>query len=100
MFIAIVDFTVAAQNRTTALNILLAEEPTVRAMRGNMAFRTYADPDNAEALCIIHEWENTESFEAYASSDAFRSSGQALRPLMTTIPVSRRFTAQLLETIS
>ncbi len=100
MFIAIVDFTVAAEDRAAALNILLAEEPTVRAMQGNMAFRTYADPDNAEALCIIHEWEDIESFKAYASSDTFQSSGQALRPLMTTTPVSRRFTAQILETVS
>jgi quinol monooxygenase YgiN len=100
MFIAIVDFTVAAQNRETALDTLLAEAHAVRAMPGNLAFRPYADPIDGEAVRIVHEWQDIESFEAYASSDTFRSSGQALRPLMTSMPVSRRFTAQILETVS
>lgn len=99
MFIAIVDFTVAAHKRAATLEVLRAEAPIVRAMPGNLAFRTYADPANAEALCIIHEWEDIESFQTYASSEVFRSSGQVLRPLMTTAPVSRRFTAQILETV-
>lgn len=100
MLIAIVDFTVEPENRAAALAALLKEAPAVRAMPGNIGFRPYLDPVKAEALCILHEWEDSESFSAYTDSDEFKMSGQVLRPLMTTVPVSRRMAAELIETVA
>ena len=100
MFIAIVDFTVPAEKRAAALATLLAEAPTIRAMPGNLAFRPYLDPVKPDALCILHEWEDAESFKAYSGSESFKASGAALRPMMSSAPVSRRMIATLLETIA
>ena len=99
MLIAIVDFTVAPENRAAALATLLAEAPAVRSMTGNLAFQPYLDPVSAEAVRIFHEWQDAASFEAYTSSDAFKRSGQVLRPMMTGAPLSRRMSADLLETV-
>ena len=99
MLIAIVDFTVAPENRAAALATLLAEAPAVRSMAGNIGFQTYLDPVNGEALRIVHEWQDQASFEAYTASEAFKRSGQVLRPMMTGAPVSRRMSADLLETV-
>ena len=100
MLIAIVDFTVEPENRAAALAALLREAPAVRAMPGNISFRPYLDPVKPESLCILHEWEDTHSFSAYSESDEFKLSGHVLRPLMTSAPVSRRMTAELLETVA
>jgi quinol monooxygenase YgiN len=99
MLIAIVDFTVAPENRAAALAVLLAEAPAVRSMAGNLAFQPYLDPVNAEAVRIFHEWQDQASFETYTGSDTFKRSGQVLRPMMTAAPVSRRMSADLLETV-
>src|SRR5438046_10278734 len=100
MFIAIVDFAVAEENRPEALATLLHEIPAIRAMKGNIAIQAYVDPVNMQALRIFHEWQDAESFEKYTMSDAFKSSGQKLRPMMVGAPSSRRLTATLMETVA
>jgi quinol monooxygenase YgiN len=99
MFIAIVDFTVAPADRPEALAAILAETSAVGAMTGNIAFLPYLHPVDPGALRIFHEWETAADFEAYAASSAFKALSQILRPLMTAAPVSRRLTADLLETV-
>lgn len=99
MYIAILDFTVSPTGRPEALAALLAEAETVRSMPGNIAFRPYVDPVRPDAVCVVHEWADAASFAAYANSDTFRRSGAILRPMMTSSPVSRRMTAQLVETV-
>ncbi|MGN9911338.1 putative quinol monooxygenase [Phytohabitans sp. LJ34] len=99
MLIAIVDFKTAATDRPTALAQLDGERDAVRAMPGNVAFRVYASRDDETAVTIVHEWDDEASFAAYVGSDAFRRSGEAIRPLMVGAPVSRRFQAELLETV-
>jgi quinol monooxygenase YgiN len=99
MLIAIVDFTVAPENRAAALATLLAEASAVRSMPGNLAFQPYLDPVNAEAVRIFHEWRDQASFEAYTGSEGFKRAGQVLRPMMIAAPVSRRMSADLLETV-
>ena len=99
MLIAIVDFIVAPENCAAALAAILAEAPAVRAMKGNVAFQPYLDPKDAKAIRIFHEWNDAASFELYTASDTFKTLGQVLRPLMIAPPVSRRMTADLLETI-
>jgi quinol monooxygenase YgiN len=49
---------------------------------------------------VIHEWDDQESFAGYVESDSFARSGAVLRPMMTGAPVSRRFRAELLETVA
>lgn len=99
MLIAILDFDTAPADRERALDQLLAEAPEVRAMPGNVAFRAYADPLIDGRLTVVHEWRDRGAFEAYLGSAAFARSGKVLRPMMTGAPVSRRFEADLLETV-
>jgi quinol monooxygenase YgiN len=100
MLIAHVYFTVAAGDRQKALDTLLAEAPTVRAMKGCRAFIPFPDPTNPEGMGVLHEWEDGEDFAAYVSSPGFAEMGKTLRPMMISAPVSRRFDARLLETVN
>ncbi len=100
MFIAIVDFGTAATDRATALHHLDVEGAQVRAMPGNVAFRVYASREDDSRVTIVHEWEDEESFDGYVGSATFARSGEAIRPMMVGAPVSRRFRAELLETVA
>jgi quinol monooxygenase YgiN len=99
MLIAVLDLRTTATDRAAALAQLEGERDEIRTMPGNLDFRVYAARDNEEAVAVIHEWADEPSFAAYLSSDAFARSGAVLRPLMTAPPVSRRFHADLLETV-
>ena len=100
MLIAILDFSTAATDRTAALAQLDAERDEIRAMPGNVAFRVYASRDDDTQITVLHEWADEPSFAGYLASDAFVRSGEVLRPLMAGAPVSRRFHADLLETVA
>ncbi|AGL16067.1 putative quinol monooxygenase [Actinoplanes sp. N902-109] len=100
MLIAIVDFSTAVQDRPVALAHLDHEADQVRAMPGNLAFRVYASRQDRTRITIVHEWNDSVSFEGYQRSDTFARFGEMVRPLMTGAPVSRRFRAELLETVA
>ncbi len=100
MFIAHVQFSVASPNRQQALDTLKAEIPVVRAMPGCKLFLPFADAIGEGGLGVIHEWDAAEDFAAYVASTAFATLGQVLRPLMTAAPVSRRFNAAPVETLT
>jgi quinol monooxygenase YgiN len=68
-------------------------------MPGNVAFRVYASRDDHNHVTLVHEWTDQESFDGYQRSASFARSGAVLRPLMTSAPVSRRFRAELVETV-
>jgi quinol monooxygenase YgiN len=72
----------------------------VRAMPGNVAFRIYASREDGTRITVVHEWEDQASFAAYLRSDSFARSGEVLRPIMAGAPVSRRFQAELLESVA
>ncbi|MEU7744277.1 antibiotic biosynthesis monooxygenase [Nonomuraea sp. NPDC049158] len=100
MFIAILDFDTAAADRAAALAQLDSERDEVRAMPGNVAYRVYASRENETRVTVVHEWDDEESFAGYQKSDSFVRSGKAIRPMLTGSPVSRRFHAELLETVA
>jgi quinol monooxygenase YgiN len=100
MFIAILDFDVAPDDRATVLAALLESATAVRAMPGNINFRPFLDPNKSQGICVLHEWTDQASFAAYGTSGAFASLGRVLRPLMTSRPVSRRLRADLVETVA
>lgn len=100
MFIAIVDFKVAPEDRAAALAALLDAAPEVRAMPGNLAFRAFLDPEGTESVCVLHEWADADGFAAYGRSEVFARSGRRLRPLMKSLPLSRRLQAELVETVA
>ena len=50
MFISIVDFKVVSDDRAAAL-----AAPDIRAMPDNLAFRAFLDPEETEAVCVLHE---------------------------------------------
>jgi quinol monooxygenase YgiN len=99
MFIAVLDLRTSATDRPAALAQLDGEREEIRAMPGNLDFRVYAARDDDESVAVIHEWVDQSSFAAYLSSEAFTRSGTVLGPLVTAPPVSRRFHADLLETV-
>jgi quinol monooxygenase YgiN len=99
MLIAILDLRTTAADRAAALAQLDSEREEIRAMPGNLDFRVYAARDDEGAVTVLHEWADQPSFAAYLASDAFTRSGAVLRPLVTEPPVSRRFGADLLETV-
>ncbi|WP_270888266.1 putative quinol monooxygenase [Pedococcus sp. 5OH_020] len=100
MFIAILDFSTAAGDRVRALAQLESERPLVRSMSGNLAFRVYASREDDRTVTVVHEWRDQSSFSAYLASDAFARSNAVLRPLVTEGPVSRRFRAELVESVA
>lgn len=100
LLIAILDFTTDSADRPAALAQLEAEGRQVRAMQGNIAFRVYASQQDQVGVTVVHEWDNEASFAGYLGSDSFAHLGEVLRPLMTGPPVSRRFHADLLETVA
>jgi len=100
MLIAILDFSTAAGDRPAALAQLDGERDQIRIMPGNVAFRVYASRENETRITVIHEWDDEESFAGYLESDSFARSGKVLRPIMAGAPVSRRFHAELLETVA
>ena len=100
MFIAILDFGTAAADRPCALAQLEAERPLVRLMPGNLAFRVFESREDGCSVTVVHEWSDQSSFVDYLASDAFARSNAILRPLITEGPVSRRFRAELVESVA
>ena len=99
MFIAILDFSTAAADRPAALAQLDREHDQVRGMPGNIAFRVYAGREDDTQVTVVHEWADETSFAEYLSLASFARSGEVLRPMMAGAPVSRRFHAELMETV-
>jgi quinol monooxygenase YgiN len=100
MFIAILDFRTAATDRTAALAQFDGEADRVRVMPGNIAFRVYAAREDDTAVAVVHEWDDEASFTGYLRSDSFAQLSEVIRPMMIAAPVSRRFRADLLETVA
>lgn len=100
MFIAILDVPTSADDRPKALAQLESERPLVRSMPGNLAFRVYASREDDRTVTVVHEWSDQESFADYLASDAFARSNAVLRPLVSGSPLSRRFRAELVETVA
>ena len=100
MLIAILDLATSPTDRPAALAQLDGEYDEVRAMAGNVAFRVYASREDESRITVVHEWADEASFRDYLESAAFARSGVVLRPIMTEAPVSRRFRAELLETVA
>lgn len=99
MFIAIVDLTVSPADRAAALTALADLEPVVRAMPGCRSLRHVVAPDDPGTITVLHEWEDQDRFRAYASSATFAQVSAILRPIAAGPPVSRRFTAELVEQV-
>jgi quinol monooxygenase YgiN len=100
MFIAILDLGTSAADRPRALEQLEGERPLVRSMPGNLAYRVYESREDDHTVTVVHEWEDQSSFADYLASDAFGRSSATLRPLVTEGAVSRRFQAELVETVA
>ena len=100
VFIAIVDFSTTRTDRDRALAQLEGERAQVRSMPGNVAFRVYASREDDRTVAVVHEWADQASFAAYLASDAFARSNAVLRPMVTDGPVSRRFRAELADSVA
>ncbi|HMR93994.1 MAG TPA: antibiotic biosynthesis monooxygenase [Microthrixaceae bacterium] len=99
MLIAILDLRTTSADRPAVRLQLDAERPQVRTLPGCVDMRVFDAPDDPERLTVLHEWDDEAAFAAYLASDMFARSGEVIRPLLTDAPVSRRFRAELVETV-
>lgn len=99
MFIAILDLRTTAADRPAVRVQLESERPEVRALPGCVDMRVFDATDDAERLTVLHEWDDEAAFVAYIDSEMFSRSGEVIRPLLTDAPISRRFRAELVETV-
>jgi quinol monooxygenase YgiN len=60
-FIAIVDFSTAAADRSAAIAQLEREQPVVSAMPGCLALRVFADRRDDTGITVVHEWVDEQS---------------------------------------
>jgi quinol monooxygenase YgiN len=100
VFIAILDFGTSPADRPRALDQLESERLLVASMPGNLAYRVYESREDDRTVTVVHEWTDQSSFLDYVASDAFARSNAALRPLVTDGPLSRRFRAELVESVA
>ena len=98
--LAIVDFSTASADRSTAVAQLERERPIVRSMPGCLGFRVFPSAETDTDITVVHEWTDQSRFADYLASNAFARSGEVLRPLMTAPPSSRRFRVELIETVA
>lgn len=91
---------VDAGRRAEALEALVRQAPQVRAMKGCLAFVPFLDPTSDTDIGVLHEWASADDFAAYTASADFAAIGCLLRPMMTGAPVSRRFDAELVQTVN
>ena len=98
MLIAHVHFSAPPAQHDAALAVLLDEVSTVRTLPGCHTFLPFPDPTDPGTLGVLHEWENAAALATYLASPGFATVGKVLRPMMTALPVSKRFEAKLLET--
>src|SRR3546814_20066601 len=87
-FIAVLDFSVSASDRSMAVAHLEREGSTIRSMPGCVAFRVFPAQDTDTDVTVLHEWTDRAAFDGYLASDAFARSGEILRPLLTAPPRS------------
>lgn len=99
MLIAHVTFEVDLTNSTKALEALTTEAGQVRAMTGCIAFNPFQDATNPAQIGVLHEWETADDFAGYTASQEFARVGATLRPMMVKPPLSRRFDANLIESV-
>jgi quinol monooxygenase YgiN len=97
--IAIVEFSTSDADRDVAVAQLEGEQPIVRTMPGCIGFRVFPSPERNTDITVLHEWVDQAAFDAYLASEAFARSGEVLRPMMTAPPSSRRYRAELIETV-
>src|SRR3546814_3941048 len=82
-FLAVLDFSVSASDRSMAVAQLEREGSTIRSMPGCVAFRVFPAQDTDTDVTVLHEWTDRAAFDGYLASDAFARSGENLRPWMT-----------------
>src|SRR3546814_3697536 len=88
-FIAVLDFSVSASDRSMAVAQLEREGSRIRSMPGCVAFREFPAQDTDTDVTVLDEWTDRAACDGYLASDAFARSGVIMRPLMTAAPVSR-----------
>lgn len=92
-----VNFTVAADDRPSAVACLQQEAPQMRALPGNRAVQVLVAPDDAGAVTLLHQWDDMASFDAYRAGPLFAKVGGVLRPMMTGKPRTDVYDAELLN---
>lgn len=97
MLIVIVDVDVIPNKVTETVAALEKDRAAALVMQGCRAFRSCARNGHPDKIVLVEEWEDAASFEAYKSSPAFAAAMATIKPVMAGPPVSRAFTATLVE---
>lgn len=74
-----------AENIDAAIAAFEDQTSKVRAMDGCNHYMLYR---NGSSVAILQHWQSMEQFDAYRQSNTFAGLGAALKPLMTTPPVT------------
>ncbi len=92
MFCVRVAMRVKSEDRERFVGVLKQEERDVPArFAGCERFDVFAD---GERVLLYEEWATRDAAEAYLASDAFRTSGEVLFPLMDGAPDSAYYVAE------
>jgi quinol monooxygenase YgiN len=91
-----VTFTVAPADRPAAVKCLTGEAPQMRALPGNQACKVLVDPNAADAVTLLHQWDDLESLDAYRNGPLFAAAGDVIRPMMTDAPSTTVYEARAL----
>lgn len=97
MLIVIVEVDIKHESVADTVAALETDRKAALAMPGCLAFRSCAINDAPAKIVLVEEWENAASFAAYKDSPAFTEAMATIKPVMTGIPTSRAFTAELVE---
>lgn len=85
MKLVVVEASFGNKNRTAAVPVLQEHADGVRAMDGCVSYTIY---ESGASLAIIQRWQTMDHFDSYRQSDLFAKLGAALKPLMTSPPVT------------
>src|SRR3546814_3090946 len=66
-FIAVLDFSVSASDRSMAVAQLEREGSTIRSMPGCVAFRVFPAQDTDTDVTVLHEWTDRARSEEHTS---------------------------------
>lgn len=80
-----VEATFASDKVEAAISAFNAQTEAVRAMEGCESYALYSTGDT---VAIVQRWQDMTRFDAYRQSDVFAGLGAALKPLMSTPPVT------------
>jgi quinol monooxygenase YgiN len=97
MIVIRVALTFNPSERTTMLTYMQTHLKESRAFTGCLNYGLYQDIADENRFLLYEEWDTQANFDAYKASEAFKTSGEVLFPLMVGTPDSVYYSASVLQ---